>query len=505
MIQDMRYWAQEAPERVAVAIEEQSLTYGELEENANRLARLFGQMGLARGDHVAVLLSNTPFVFVAAWAAYRCGLYLTPVSTALSAPDAAYIVGNCQARVAIVQEQARISLRELSRLVQHPVQWLSHGAPASGFASVQDLMKEMGSESRPDESPGAIMFYTSGTTGAPKGVWRPLPPVSYTGTPPFAADLLDLFGFDQASRYLSTAPLYHAAPLRFSLAVTAAGGTVFGFEKFDAERALQALMDLRITHSQWVPTMFQRLLRLPESLRSRYRTAHHRVAVHAAAPCPVPVKRAMIDWWGPILTEYYSGSEGVGLTIIDSEEWLQRPGSVGRAWKGVPHVLDDDWAELPAGKVGRIYFSGVTPFQYFGAEKKTADRTSPQGYQTLGDIGYLDAQGYMYLTDRMDDMIISGGVNVYPQEIEDVLIELDEVLDAGVVGMPDDEFGERPVASVVVADPTDIPAVIARLQAYCASRLGKIKQPAKYFVMDELPRSPTGKLLRRALREQLPK
>lgn len=505
MNHDIRHWARHTPDRLAVSIDKLSLSYAELEQGANRLARVFDRLGLVRGDHVAVLLPNTPFVFVAVWAAYRSGLYLTPVSTALSAVDAAYIIDNSQARLAIIDEQVAVGVSELSRLVERPVQWLCHGRPEAGFAAVQALMDEMDSEPRLHESPGAIMFYTSGTTGAPKGVWRPLPDASYAGTPVFAADLLQLFQFDEHCRYLSTAPLYHAAPLRFSLAVTAAGGTVYGFGKFDAERALNALMQHRITHSQWVPTMFQRLLRLPQDQRQRYCAPDHRQAVHAAAPCSVPVKQAMIAWWGPILTEYYSGSEGVGLTVIDSSEWLARPGSVGRAWKGVPHVLDDDWAELPAGQTGRIYFSGVPAFQYFGEARKTADRTSPQGYQTLGDIGHLDSDGYMYLTDRMDDMIISGGVNVYPQEIEDAISELGEVLDVGVVGLADEEFGERPVAFVVASNPVDQAGFEARLKTHCAQRLGKIKQPVRYFVLDELPRSPTGKLLRRSLRAALPK
>ncbi len=274
-------------------------------------------------------------------------------------------------------------------------------------------------------------------------------------------------------------------------------------DKFDAAEALQTLMDERITHSQWVPTMLQRLLRLPQDVRQRFHAPEHRVAIHAAAPCPPVVKRAMIEWWGPIVLEYYSGSEGVGLTLIDSHEWLAHPGSVGRAVKGVPHVLDDAWNELPAGKTGRIYFSGVTPFEYFGEPEKTAGRTSPQGWQTLGDIGYVDADGYMTLCDRMDDMIISGGVNVYPQEIESALMEFPGVTDAGSVGEADDEFGERPVAFVAVNAACERANLSVLLRQHCLARLGAIKSPQRYVVLDAMPRSPTGKLMRSDLRALL--
>jgi long-chain acyl-CoA synthetase len=299
---------------------------------------------------------------------------------------------------------------------------------------------------------------------------------------------------------LSTAPLYHAAPLRFALAVIAAGGFVHALEKFEPEAALVALSTRGITHSQWVPTMFQRLLRLPHDERLKFKAPAHRVALHAAAPCPEPVKRAMIDWWGQIVLEYYSGTEGVGLTMIDSSQWLAHPGSVGQAVKGVPHVIDDAGRELPAGEVGQIYFSGVPPFKYFGDSKKTAARTTPDGWQTFGDIGHLDASGYLFITDRMDDMIISGGVNVYPQEIEAAILELTDVLDCGVVGVNDDEFGERPVAFVVGSTAMDPQALLEQVRQHCEGRLGRIKRPDHCIVVDAIPRSATGKLLRRDLR-----
>lgn len=500
----LRYWSSVHPDRVAVAVGELTLTYEQLEQQANRLARVFDAFGLARGDHVAVLLPNGPFVIVVAWAAYRRGLYFTPVSTALSTPDTAYILGNCQAKLVVAQGPAKSALTDLPGLVgAGAIAWLSHGEPIAGYESVESRLAQLADGPSDQECPGALMLYTSGTTGFPKGVWRPLPDAGYVGPPTFAADLISVFQLDADSRYLLTGPLYHAASLRAVLAVTASGGTAICLQKFDAETALRTVMAQRVTHSQWVPTMLQRILRLPEDVRMSYNAPDHKLAYHAAAPCPASVKRAMIDWWGPIIMEYYAGSESVGMTVITAHEWLAHPGSVGRVLRGVPHILDDDWNELPPGKAGRIYFSGLTAFQYFGDPDKTAGRTSAQGYQTLGDIGYLDEEGFLYLTDRMDDMIISGGVNVYPQEIEAAIAELPEVVDVGVIGVADEEYGERPVAFIAGAVGADPHALERLVRAHCEKRLGSIKRPVRYVVMPELPRSAAGKMLRRELRKQV--
>ena len=503
MTANLRHWASHFPDRVAIRIGGEALTYSDLESQANQLARVFDSLELERGDHVVAFLPNTPFMFVLAWAACRSGLYFTPASSSLSVQDASYIVKNSQAKLVLANPAVKTPVVELPVQCPGHIHWISHQGDVRAYSPVEPLMAAMPTLPREHESPGSLMMYTSGTTGAPKGVWRPLPPADYQGTPSFAADLIALFGLDEGVRYLSTAPLYHAAALRFALAVTAAGGTVFGLPKFDAQNALDMLVNERITHSQWVPTMLQRLLRLPEDKRRAFSAPDHVVALHSAAPCPVSVKHAIIDWWGPVLTEYYSGSEGVGLTMIDSHEWKVRPGSVGRTFKGLPHVLGDDWAELPPGTAGRIFFSGVAPFQYFGDPDKTAQRTSPQGYQTLGDIGYVDSDGYMYLTDRMDDMIISGGVNIYPQEIESAIMDLPCILDSGVVGVADEEFGERAVAFVVCDDSISRPELEALLREHCVQRLGPVKAPRRYVVLDQMPRSPTGKLIRRELREML--
>ncbi|CAN7743158.1 AMP-binding protein [Variovorax sp. LjRoot130] len=503
---DLRRCATRAPDHPAVVCGDARLSYAELEAMANRYARVLADKGLRRGDHVASLIGNRLEALALAWGAYRCGLYLTPMPTTLAVGEAAYMVRNAEARLVVLDASLGEPAARLADTVAGDVEWLSIGGAIANCQSLESLAEAQPPTARDHEPPGALMVYTSGTTGAPKGVWRPLPPEDFQGTPAFAADLLKLFGLGEPGvRYLSTAPLYHAAPLRFALAVTAAGGTVHVMERFDAALALDMLEREAITHSQWVPAMFQRMLALPDSRRRAFSSPSHRVAVHGAAPCSAALKRRMIAWWGPILLEYYSGSEGVGLTLIDSQESLRKPGSVGRCHKGEIHVLGTDGRELPAGETGVIHFSGTTPFAYFNEAAKTAARTSPQGWQTFGDVGHVDADGYLYLTDRQDDMIISGGVNIYPQEIEQAILEVPGVWECAVVGMSDERFGERPIAFVVpdrsrLADPKGL---VAEVEAHNRECLGKFKQPSEIRIVEQLPRSPTGKLLRRVLRDGL--
>ena len=501
---DLRLQATASPLHAAIVCGDRRLSYAELEALANRIANLLRGCGLGRGDHIASLLSNRPEALAVAWAAYRTGLYLTPLPTTLSASELAYLVTDCDARVVITEGALAALAGSLQVPAGSSLQRLAFGGPVAGFAPIEPLIAVALPVPHAHEPPGALMVYTSGTTGAPKGVHRPLPPADFTGTPAFAADLHALFGLGRPEvRYLSTAPLYHAAALRFALAVTAGGGTVHVMDRFDADEGLALLERHAITHSQWVPTMFKRLLALPAARRAAFSAPQHRVAVHGAAPCPVAVKHAMIDWWGPILLEYYSGSEGIGLTLIDSAEALQKPGSVGRARKGVIHIVDPAGHELPAGATGVVYFSGVAPFAYYNAVEKTAARTGPEGWQTFGDMGHVDAEGWLFLTDRLDDMIISGGVNIYPQEIETAMLEVPGVWECAVVGVPDDRFGERPVAFVVplreeAADPA---ALLARIREHNARRLGRLKQPQHIRVVASLPRTATGKILRRQLRD----
>lgn len=504
----LRDWAQRDPERLAVRMGDGSQsTYADIETLANRIAHFLRSVGLRKGDHVALLLSNGPLILATVWAAYRAGLYLTPIPSGASAAEAAYIVRDCQAQVMILDAKYKDLATSLQAMVERPVKWVAANGELDGFASLEREAFQLPVTPIPDEQPGGLMMYSSGTTGAPKGIWRPLPTLEQVGSgaPTFARDLLSLFEIVADAHYLSTSPLYHAAPLRFALAFLAAGGRVTVMDRFDAAEALRLLVDEKITHSLWVPTMFQRLLSLPDAQRRAFEASHHRYAIHGAAPCAGVVKRAMIEWWGPILHEYYSGSEGVGLCSITSEEWLRKPGSVGKARKGNLHILDE--GDRPAGKevTGRIYFSGTAPFQYFNAPEKTAAKTSAQGYQTFGDIGYVDADGYLFLRDRQDDMIISGGVNIYPQEIESALLELPEIADCAVAGFPDPDFGEKAVAFIQVrASLSDMEAqqFLEKVREFGKKRLGRMKQPKEIRLVQSLPRTPTGKLLRRQLRDQ---
>jgi len=507
-ILDLRRHAQATPARIAVVCDGESLTYGELDSLANRIAGVFRQCGLTRGDHVATLIGNRPEMLAAAWAAWRSGVYLTPMPISLAPAELQYLVTDCDAKLVLAEGTMKPLAEQLPALLvgRTSIQLLSVRGAIAGFTPLEPMLAQAELLSPEQEMPGALMMYTSGTTGAPKGVFRPLLRPEWRGTPPFAADLIQLFDVGgEGVHYLSTAPLYHAAPLRFALAVTAGGGSVHVMGKFDAAEALRILEHEGITHSQWVPAMFQRLLALPVERRAAFDAPNHRCAIHGAAPCPPDLKRAMIDWWGPILLEYYSGSEGVGLTMIDSFEALSCPGAVGRARKGALHIVNEQGTEVPRGETGRIYFSGVSPFEYYKAPDKTASRTLDNGWQTFGDVGYINAAGYLFLTDRADDMIISGGVNIYPQEIEAVIRSVEGVWDCAVVGIHDESFGERPVAFVEATKPLRVTEaeLLENVQRTCQERLGRYKQPAQIQPIDQLPRSPTGKLLRRQLRERI--
>jgi len=502
-----RLFARTDPDHAAVVIAEsgETLSYGALEEAANRAAHLFRDMGLKRGDVVAAFLDNTPQYFVLAWATQRCGLYLTTISSRLTAGEAAYIVGDSGARALV----ASSSLAEVASAVAVSPEAaavsrrLAVDGPILGFEDWTDSLSRFPTTPVPDESAGTYMFYSSGTTGRPKGVPYPLPAGSVEALDPGTALRQPIYGWDRDTIYFHPAPLYHAAPLGFGCMIHRCGGTVLLAQRFDAEEALALIERYRVTHSQWVPTMFVHFLKLPPGVRERHDLSSMTVAIHAAAPCSQSVKRQMMAWWGPILHEFYSGTEASGVTMIGPEEWLAKPGSVGKARMGVIHIVDDAGDEVPAGHEGAVYFEGGLDFKYLNDPAKTAESRLPgRTWSTMGDLGYVDEDGYLFLTDRKAYMIVTGGVNVYPQEVEDVLIAHPDVIDAAVFGVPNAEFGEEVKAviqPVLNAPPTD--ELAEALRSWCRDRLSPVKHPRSFEFQSQLPREPTGKLLKRQLRD----
>jgi len=506
-----RVHAATSPDKAALimATSGDVVTYRELDERSCRLARLFWGAGLRAGDHVAIFMENHPRYFEVAWAALRSGLYLTPVSSYLTADEAAYVVNDCQARALVTsaahREVAERIVPDTPGVEVRLMVDTTSGAPV-GHEPYDDAIGRYPAAPLDDEPLGDLMFYSSGTTGRPKGIKRPLTGRNAREGNVLLVPLLQsLYGVGEDTVYLSPAPLYHAAPLTFSVGVQALGGTVVVMERFDAAQALALIERHRVTHGQFVPTMFVRLLKLPEDERRRHDLSSLRVAVHAAAPCPVPAKEQMIAWWGPVLVEYYAGTEGNGVTFIGSEEWLDHRGSVGRSLGPPLHICDEAGEELPVGETGLVYFDSPDglPFEYHNDPAKTADARNAKGWSTVGDMGYVDAEGYLYLTDRKANMIISGGVNIYPQEAENVLVMHPEVADVAVFGVPHEEFGEQVKA---VVQPLDMsragPEFEAELIAWCRARLSHVKCPRTVDFEAELPRTDAGKLYKRRLRDE---
>ena len=486
-----------------------ALTYGELEDRSARFARVLRQLGLRRGDHYAVFMENNLAYHEVVWAGMRSGLYVTAINSHLTPGEAAYIVHDCGARVLVTS--AALGEAALAMVAETPgvEARFAVGGGVAGHLDYGEAIAAQPSGPLGEEQRGMVMLYSSGTTGRPKGVKFPLPPADGPlGEHELARNnQATTFAYGPDTVYLSPAPLYHSAPLRVSLAVQTLGGTVVVMEKFDAELALALIERERVTHSQWVPTMFVRMLKLPEEVRSRYDLSSHRIAVHAAAPCPVEVKEQMLAWWGPIINEYYSGTENIGTTTITAEDWLAHKGSVGQAAVGtVIHICDDEGRELGPGAVGTIYMElpGAT-FEYHGQKEKTGSVRHPEheSWRTLGDIGHLDEDGYLYLTDRKAFMIISGGVNIYPQEIEDVLLAHPKVLDAAVFGVPNDEMGQEVKAVVQPLRFEDAgPGLEGELRSWCTDRLAGYKRPRSYDFEAQLPRLDNGKLYKTALRDR---
>ncbi|MGV0714338.1 fatty-acid--CoA ligase FadD4 [Mycolicibacterium sp. XJ662] len=504
----IREHAEATPDKPAVIMHPSAavVTFAELEARANQLAHHFRQAGLVEGDAVAVLMENNEHLHAVMWAARRSGLYYAVINTHLTAVEAAYIIDNCGAK-AIVGSAALRTLCE--GLGEH----LPNGLPELLMIADGDLdgwqrypvnVAHQPSTPIADEIEGDLLQYSSGTTGRPKGIRRELPHVHPSESPNFLSALLMAIQMDSDSVYLSPAPLYHTAPCLWTMSAQAMGVTTVVMSKFEPESALQAIEKYRVTSGQFVPAMFIRMLRLPESVRNSYDVSSIKRVVHAAAPCPVDIKMQMIDWWGPVIDEYYSSSEGAGITFITAEEWLKRPGSVGRPLLGEAHVLDENGDEVPPGQEGQIYFAvpGMQ-FVYHKDPEKTAESRDQRGWVTVGDVGYLDEDGYMFLTDRKHHMIISGGVNIYPQEAENLLVTHPKVMDAAVFGVPDDEMGQRVHGVVQTVDPADATEEFAEeLLAWLRDRLAHYKCPRAITFEAQLPRTETGKMLKRELVEK---
>jgi long-chain acyl-CoA synthetase len=451
-----------------------------------------------------LLLENEARFLEVVWAAQRAGLYYTCISTKSSADEIAYIVADSGAMVLV----ASTSLSEVVKAATQrlpAVSVFSIGSSASArveFASFEDLADIQPITPIPDESCGSDFLYSSGTTGRPKGI-RPSLPIGPLDQETLLTSLgRSLYAMSDETVFLSPAPLYHSAPLRWCMTVHRLGGTVVVMDKFDAEESLQLIDRYVVTHAQWVPTHFVRLLKLPLPIRQRYSLKSLRAVFHAAAPCPIPVKREMLAWWGPIIHEYYSATEFPGFTAIDSQQWETHPGSVGRAVVGDLFICDDSGDPVPIGREGLVFFANGPTFEYHRDPKKTAEARNSRGWVTMGDVGWLDEERYLYLTDRRSFMIITGGVNVYPQEVENVLVTHPEVADAAVFGVPDQEMGELVVAVVQLLDDTAMgPEMEEALRRWLLSRLSRVKVPRRIFFQRDLPRHPNGKLYKKPLRE----
>ncbi|BBZ39547.1 acyl-CoA synthetase [Mycobacterium conspicuum] len=494
--------ARTAAQSPALLIDGEVISYGELYAKSQRVAAVLHAAGLRRGDGVALILPNRPEFFEITWGCQLSGLYYTAVNTHFTADEVAYVVDDSDAKAVFVDSSMAELAAHVLAVNAGVRAHIAVGGSLPGWHAYQDALSAAGDA--PPVSDGSEMLYSSGTTGRPKAVRRALPA---DGNGSWAQSVLELalthhYKMDQSSVYLSPAPMYHAAGINYTMAVNRVGAASILMRKFDAETALRLIETHRVTHAQFVPTMFVRMLKLPEAVRRKYDVSSLRCVIHAAAPCPVDVKRRMMDWFGPILYEYYGGTEGFAGTTIGPQDWLAHPGSVGIPMAPV-HVLGEDGQELPVGQSGELYFEGGPDFEYFKDPAKTASVSNEHGWRSLGDVGYVDEDGYLYLTDRSTFMIVSGGVNIYPQEAENVLVMHPKLVDAAVFGVPNDEFGEEVKAVVQPIDGvTPGPELEAELIEYCRAHLAGYKCPRTVEFDPELPRDPNGKLYKRRIRER---
>lgn len=499
----IREYAQATPDKPAVILypSGKTVTFGEMEARANQLAHLFRQAGLREGDAVAILIENNEHFHTVLWAARRSGLYYVPINTHLTAAEAAYIIDNSEAKAVVGSAGLKDTLAGLAAELPKglPQLRIITDGELDGWLSYPACVADQPVTPIDDEIEGDLLQYSSGTTGRPKGIKRELPHLPPTEVPGLMAALIG-FWMNPDAVYISPAPLYHTAPSVWSMQTLAAGITTVVLEKFDAQGCLDAIARHKVTHGQFVPVMFTRMLKLPEDVRNSYDISSLQRVMHAAAPCPVEIKKQMIDWWGPIVDEYYASSEAIGSTLIFAEDWLTHPGSVGKPMAGGLHILDEDGNELPPGQAGEIYFEGGMDFEYLNDAEKTAKSRDSHGWKTVGDIGYLDEEGYLYLTDRRHHMIISGGVNIYPQEAENMLVTHPKVMDAAVFGVPDDEMGQSVKGVVQLVDASDATEEFAaELLAWLRDRLSHYKCPRSISFESELPRTDTGKLYKQEL------
>jgi long-chain acyl-CoA synthetase len=492
------HYAKTKPNAPAVIMAESGkiILWEEYNRRVNQLARYFRDIGLKEKDHIAILMENSGHYFEILDAAGDAGLLFTTISTHLKQNEIEYVINNCEAKLLIVSEGFAGMAKQTPR-VKHR---LILGTATDGYDSYEETITRYEGAPIKYNMSGKPMYYSSGTTGQPKGIVWDVPDYPVGTIDPTMEAAFSLFRINEETIYLSTQPLYHSAPSAFALTILQLGGTIVLMEKFEAEKALSLIEKYRVTHSQWVPTMFIRMLKLPEEIRSKYDISSLQLAIHAAAPCPVHVKEQMIQWWGPILFEYWGGTETSIVTAISSQEWTTHKGSVGKSYSAGLHILDDDGNELPPYESGLICLESGRPFSYHGEPEKTASSRNERGWSNIGDIGYLDDEGYLYLTDRKSFMIISGGVNIYPQETEDVLVMHHKVADVAVIGVPNEEFGEEVKA---VVQPLDIreagPELEKELMEFCRGRISNIKCPKSIDFMEELPRTPAGKLLKRLI------
>ncbi len=504
---DLGFWnfAARAPGRLALVDPSgREWTRGELLAGCNQAVHGLRALGLEKGDCVAAVLQNGAEMVELYLAIAQAGWYLTPINHHLTAPEIAYIVKDCEARAFVGAERFADACRGAAAEIGFPAAGLFAIGEIPGFRPYAELKQGQPTGLPDQRATGAVMNYTSGTTGRPKGVRRALPPLDPDTVAALFTGFLQMFGSkpEDGNVHICGSPLYHTAVLVFLSASMHLGHPCVLMDRWTPEEMLRLIDRYRATTSHMVPTQFHRLLQLPEAVRGRYDVSSCRTMVHAAAPCPPEIKRRMLDWWGDSIYEYYAATEGGG-TLVTPQEWRRRPGTVGRAWPSAEiRILDDEGRDCAANVPGTVYMKlGAADFEYKGDRKKT-EESRREGFFTVGDVGYLDDEGYLFLCDRKTDMIISGGVNIYPAEIESVLLTHPKVADVAVFGVPHADWGEEVkavVEPVEGAQPGE--ALSQEILAFCRDKLAKYKTPRSIDYVAELPRDPNGKLYKRKLRD----